>query len=129
MNNKKALEKFICFYEEFNINNKELFEEVYAKDIVFKDPFHYFQGRENLYQYFVRLMEKVKNCQFSILESIEKNDTAVVIWRMTFNHPAMNKNQPIEVYGASHLKIDEQIYYHRDYFCLAWCRSLFDSGY
>jgi hypothetical protein len=40
----------------------------------------------------------------------------MLIWTMRYAHPRLNKGNEITLEGASHIRYEEKVYYHRDYF-------------
>ena len=113
---RQGLKSFLEFYENFQIEDPSAFNAVYDEAVKFVDPFHEVHGRENLYAYFVKLMERVSDCRFEISNVVEKESLAVVIWKMKFTHKLLNKGNEVIVDGVTHLEFSERVYYHRDYF-------------
>ncbi len=111
-----TLEKFKQFYQQ--LNNSELagLGQIYRSDIEFIDPVHHIQGIQALHQYFKNMMQDLIHCNFEIHQITEQEQEAYIHWTMHFQHPRLNKSRIIHVDGISHLKFDEQIYFHRDYF-------------
>jgi limonene-1,2-epoxide hydrolase len=111
-----TLEKFKHFYQQ--LNNSELtgLGQIYRSDIEFIDPVHHIQGIQALHQYFKNMMQDLIHCNFEIHQITEQEQEAYIHWTMHFQHPRLNKSRTIHVDGISHLKFDEQIYFHRDYF-------------
>lgn len=113
----QAIDNFVQYYKDFNLADNEQFEKVYAIDVKFIDPFHQIQGRQQLLQYFEKMMERVVECHFEILDVCEKDQSAVVVWDMSFRHKSIKKSQLIKVPGTTHIKFqDGKIIYHRDFF-------------
>lgn len=111
------VENFVSFYKDFDVQNQARFEQLYAKEIQFQDPFHTINGREHLYRYFVNMMKRVDDCRFEIHENLANETSAVVIWDMFFKHSMINGGNEITVSGTTQLKFNtEQVIYHRDYF-------------
>lgn len=116
MSHPEILQKFIHYYESFDVSNKELFVSLYSQDIIFSDPFKTLKGREKVYEYFLQQMERVTTCNFIIGDIMQDKDMAAVVWKMQFSHPMMAKGRLIDVHGMSHLKFDSKIIYHKDFF-------------
>ena len=114
----EAIQQFLKFYKDFSLE-KEIFNHVYSEDIFFQDPFHKVKGREELYHYFQKMMEQVPKCHFEIFDvalTEKEKKAATVTWDMKFEHKRLNRGKPIVVNGVTHLRYDNQITFHRDYF-------------
>ena len=122
MNNSNAIDQFIKFYKNFSVEDINQFNSVYDKEIIFQDPFHCISGRDELLQYFKKMMLKVSGCRFDIHEitfddaTEGKERSAIVTWDMYFKHKVLNGGKKIVVNGATHLRYDDKIIFHRDYF-------------
>ncbi|MCB9026532.1 MAG: nuclear transport factor 2 family protein [Bdellovibrionaceae bacterium] len=119
MKNANALNNFINFYENFNLKDKAVFDEIYDQSIFFADPFHKVNGNTNLFVYFSKLMKKVSTCRFSIEDIIQNSPekpSAILSWKMFFCHPKLNGGKEIVVEGVTHLKFGQKVTYQRDYF-------------
>lgn len=111
-----ALEKFNQFYQQLDSADLTGLNQVYRSDIEFIDPIHHMQGIQALHKYFKNMMEDLKHCNFEIYQVTEQRQEAFIIWTMHFQHPRLNKSRMIHVDGVSHLKFDELVYFHRDYY-------------
>ncbi|WP_448568248.1 nuclear transport factor 2 family protein [Thalassotalea ganghwensis] len=110
------LKRFVEAYQQLGVKDFTSLERVYHDEIVFIDPLHRLVGKAVLLDYFKGLYTHLVSCQFSIDSVFVSDDQAAVYWRMTYQHPKLNRGQPVEVSGHSHLKGNgEQVYYHRDY--------------
>lgn len=113
----KAIESFVKFFESYDVSDHQGFNQVYADDVQFVDPFHEMTGRETLYKYFQKLMKRVTECSFEIKDvSLGANGSATVVWVMSFRHSQVKKKEPLVVNGVTHLKFHDKVTYHRDYF-------------
>lgn len=111
-----TLEKFNQFYQQLNSADLTGLNQVYRSDIEFIDPVHHMQGIQALHQYFENMMQDLIHCDFEIHQTSELEQEAFITWTMHFQHPKLNKSRTIHVDGVSHLKFDDQVYYHRDYY-------------
>ena len=110
------LVNFTDNYSKLSIDNLELLENIYHKDITFIDPLHKVQGFENLQKYFYGLYESLTSCYFTIEHIFQKNDEAAIYWEMSYQHPKLNAGKAVIVKGHSHIKGEnEKVIYHRDY--------------
>ena len=112
-----AIKKFESFYNNFSMEDPTQFNSVYSPNIEFTDPFHHIKGREKLHSYFENMMKRVNHCSFEIKDILVNGQSAVFVWDMKLEHPAINKGAVVILPGTSHLKFDDQyVTYHRDYF-------------
>lgn len=109
------LENFCAIYQSLNKHNLGLLKDIYSDNVVFTDPMHKVQGIEALTAYFTNLYQNMDHCQFHILQVIEQNGQACIVWQMEYAHHKIKKGQPIVVDGASHLRFSQKIDSHRDY--------------
>ncbi|MBC3764430.1 nuclear transport factor 2 family protein [Neptunicella marina] len=94
----------------------QLFDEVYAQNMCFEDPFHRIEGRDDFKHYCANLYENVAYCRFTFLSRFMQESQAVLRWRMDLSHPRLNKGQNIILDGCSYLEFEQKITFHRDYF-------------
>ncbi|MCE2573136.1 nuclear transport factor 2 family protein [Motilimonas eburnea] len=109
------INEFVALYQQLNKDNLVRLAEVYDADIEFIDALHHVQGLGQLEHYFAGLYQSLSQCHFAIEQVIEQDGQASLFWLMTYCHPKLNGGKPVRVNGASHLKFNEKIYYHRDY--------------
>jgi hypothetical protein len=114
---ESILKKFEQLYLNFNLDNENLFYDVYEERVQFIDPFHLIHGATDLLNYFKRTMKNVEKCQFIIKHIGHTNDVnAFVTWDMKLIHPSLNKGKEFTVPGTTHLIIKDKVILHRDYF-------------
>jgi limonene-1,2-epoxide hydrolase len=112
------LDQFREFYRELDQSSIAGLGQIYRDDIEFCDPVHCTQGLAQLQRYFASTMQNVDYCAFDIADMVQQDDSAVAVWTMRLRHPRLQRGETIEVPGTSHLRFDQRIYYHRDYFDL-----------
>lgn len=117
MNNEPDwLNEFTSVYQKLNTDNLVLLNSIYHQEITFIDPIHEIKGLEELQQYFQGLYQNLESCQFIISEVISQPNQAAIYWKMTYQHPKLNKGNEVSVFGSSHLKAKEgKVIYHRDF--------------
>ncbi len=110
------LSNFVSVYQSLATDNLELLATIYHSDITFIDPLHQVQGFDNLFQYFKRLYENLKTCDFVIDKIISDSNEAAIYWTMTYQHNKLNKGEVVTVSGSSHLQgKEDKVIFHRDY--------------
>ncbi len=90
--------------------------EIYSSDIQFRDPFHAINGLDNLTIYFQGMMKDLNECRFEFHHSVETDIEAVLFWTMHYSHRSIAGGKQLSLKGNSHLKFDDRVFFHRDYF-------------
>lgn len=91
-------------------------DDLYHREIVFQDPLHKIQGLPALREYFERLYREIRHCSFTFEEELADEHRALLTWTMHLEHPRLCGGRRFDLSGASHLRFDGKIRYHRDYF-------------
>ena len=110
------LYNFIEVYQQLGVDDLSRLEALYDEDIVFIDPLHQVQGKAKLISYFENLYTHLVSCKFDVESSFFHQGEAAIYWQMTFQHPKLNRGNPVSVSGHSHIKgNNDRVFYHRDY--------------
>lgn len=106
----KNLEKIIFWYENLNRESLNSINLYYSDRCYFKDPFHQIYKLEELKKIYSKMFDKLEKPYFKVIDSIEDQNKAVLIWDFYFN----NKKQ---IHGSSVLYFDTsgKIIKHIDY--------------
>lgn len=113
-----VVDEFVQFYESLGAQSTVDLTPVYADNVEFIDPVHRMQGLPALDHYFNELMTNVASLEFRITEKDVSEEQAFLQWIMSYQHPKLAGGQAIDVAGISHIRFDEKIFYHRDYYDL-----------
>lgn len=113
-----ALEAFKSLFEQLNASTVDsgIIEKVYAENMCFEDSFHSFHDRAGFIDYCRELYKNVREVRFDFHDQFVGPQQAMLTWTMHYRHPRLNGGKMITVEGASHLRIDDKVTYHRDYF-------------
>lgn len=115
-------------YRDFSVDDRSQFDRVYGRNVKFQDPFHEISGADELYDYFVRLMARVKSCKFDIevvafensytekSAGCQNEQAAILSWVMRMQHESLNKGKEVKLHGTTLVRFGKKITYHRDYF-------------
>ncbi len=114
----QIIDDFVNMYQRLNKDTLHLLKQVYSDDIVFQDPLHTVKGMSALTDYFANLYANVDSINFDIQQICATSEQASVFWKMTYSHSKLNRANPIQVDGMSHLIFSDKITSHRDYFDL-----------
>lgn len=115
---KPIVEQFCEYYRELNHASIGRLDQLYDNKAVLIDPLHSIEGIDAISHYFETMLTNLSYCRFQIIDVLDTNHQAFVTWVMHFAHPRLNKGKAIEVTGSSHLKFDQKLIYHRDYYDL-----------
>ncbi|WP_295422213.1 nuclear transport factor 2 family protein [Sulfurovum sp.] len=109
-------EKMSLFFENLHRSTSiDAFRNIYAEDVVFKDPFNEVKGVEAVHGVFAHMYENLDNPRFVITEYIGTQATAYVKWDFIFAFKGEKKEQCFE--GVSRLCINDEdkVMAHTDY--------------
>jgi limonene-1,2-epoxide hydrolase len=104
------------FYTELGMAQVERLSDIYADDIEFIDPLHHLHGLQDLRSYFEHLLQNTTQCHFEFYSRLIAEGEFSLTWKMQFAHPKLGNGRILSLDGISHIKFNEKIYYHRDYY-------------
>jgi len=113
--NPPLLERFKDYFRVLHDSDLSQLRSIYDDNILFKDPVHEIRGLVELEDYFTSMCSDLSDCRFEYLDELVNDHAAYVKWMMHFKHPKLG-NRLISVRGVSHLKIDDRIEYHEDFY-------------
>lgn len=110
-------------YSQFNESMIPSLPDVYRADIIFQDPLQRVEGLAEVTGYFVGMMQNLQECRFEFVQVIESPTEqaagvhqAVLFWTMHYRHPKLAGGKLLSVDGSSHIKYQEKVFFHRDYY-------------
>ena len=112
--NKEVINKFKRYFTELNLEDASLLDEIYADEILFKDPIHEISGIENVKLYFKKLNENLISGSFIFTDESIIDNQAYLCWELKLKLKTPDKN--IKASGISVLTFEQKITKHRDYF-------------
>ena len=110
------VQRFMGLYRDLPEVGAERFATVYRSDVLFVDPFHRLQGLPALQRYLATVYAGTRDAGFDCEDPLVSGSAAVVVWSLSFRHPRLAGGREIEVPGISHLRFDDLIFEHRDYY-------------
>jgi esterase/lipase superfamily enzyme len=113
--NNALLDRFKGNFKDLQQADWSQLGEIYADDIVFKDPVHELRGLVTLEDYFTTLCADLIDCRFEYLDQVVSDNSAYLKWIMHFRHPRLGKDV-IDVRGVSHIRWKEKIDFHEDFY-------------
>jgi hypothetical protein len=113
--NTPLVERFKAYFKNLHESDLSQLRDIYAEQIVFKDPVHELRGLVELEDYFTSMCADLSDCRFEYLDEMVSDHAAYVKWMMHFKHPRLG-NRLISVRGVSHLQLGDKIEYHEDFY-------------
>ncbi|ODS22764.1 transcriptional regulator [Candidatus Endobugula sertula] len=107
------IENFKRFYQDHRSMDLSRMDEIYAEDIVFRDPLHRIQGLPILRDTMNEMYANLSECRFEYLDQLVTHDSAYIKWNMHYRHPKLG-NTLISVRGVSQIQFSELIDFHED---------------
>ncbi|MGE8361231.1 nuclear transport factor 2 family protein [Pseudomonas sp.] len=112
------LRRFAREFAALDKDNLDRLGELYADDVLFRDPLHEVYGLAGVHQYFTELYANVSdlNFQFHGMDQVRDGE-GYLRWTMSYRHPRLAGGELIQVAGCSHLMWhNHKVHQHRDYF-------------
>ena len=112
------VEKFKQLFHQLDASNchNGLIDDVYRYDIRFEDSFHQIDGVAAFKDYCQSLYQNISFSSFKFHDQWVSRDSAMLTWTMHYAHPKLKWGKGIYVDGATHLRFDDKVYFHKDYF-------------
>lgn len=109
--------KLIHYWHTLTPNAVANIHTVYREDATFQDPFNCVEGLAAIQHIFSQMYVQMHDPKFTITESIEQGDTAMLFWDFTFRIKSLKPEKTRRIHGSSHIRFapDGRVLYHRDY--------------
>lgn len=109
------LHELCRFYENLTAHNLPEIGRLYAVDAQFKDPFNDVQGLPAIEAIFSHMFLTTQNPRFTIVQSLQEGNHALLVWDFDFEKQGMPK--PIRIHGTSLISFNKEglVVRHRDY--------------
>ena len=124
-----TVERFQSFYSDLKHSSENLsadnlntynsnpkLQALYSDDITFIDPVHSISGIQQLAAYLQGNCQQLISCRFEVESINQLPGEAYIHWRMSYQHPKLIGGRISTIDGISHIKFDDKVHYHRDYF-------------
>lgn len=114
-----TLDRLVSFYQSLDARPLSELAEIYHPEICLRDPVGQHQGLPQLEHYFSGLMKNLRYCRFDVTLARQFDDDALLLWRMNFAHPALQRGAAQQLEGSSYLQFtDDKIHFQQDYYDL-----------
>lgn len=113
----EALHQLVHYWQTLTPERVASITECYTEDAYFRDPFNEVTGIEPIKQVFADMFVRLDQPVFTIIETIEQDHGAILIWDFDFRIKRLKPQQKRRIHGASHIRFaaDGRVHYHRDY--------------
>ncbi|CAA0105563.1 Uncharacterised protein [BD1-7 clade bacterium] len=112
---ERLIEHFKLYYRNLLQPSNVRIDNIYADNMIFKDPVHEVTGLDQFSSYLDKLCDNLIDCRFEYLDELVGDGIAYIKWNMHYHHPKIS-SEPITLRGITHLHFDTHITYHEDVF-------------
>lgn len=117
MTQQVALQQLVAFYQTLDSDKLPMLAQIYHTDICLADPVGEHQGLAVVERYFASLLENLRYCRFHITLIREFDTDALLLWRMEYAHPTLQRGADQSLEGSSYLQFrDGKVAFQRDYY-------------
>ena len=112
-----ALTRLVTYWQMLTPDAVNRIADVYAEDAYFRDPFNEVTGLAAIKHIFADMFVRLHDPRFTIIETIEQESSATLIWDFDFRVKALKPSLARRIHGSSHVRFgaDGRVNYHRDY--------------
>jgi steroid delta-isomerase len=111
------LDALLEFYQTLAPERIAEFDEFYAVNAYFKDPFNEVRRLDDIKEIFSRMFRQVADPRFVVKEHVGDMRGLFLVWDMSFRMKSWQPRVSQIIRGVSHLRFgaDGKVVYHRDY--------------
>lgn len=114
-----TLVNLVAFYQNMQSEPLSQLADLYHQDTLLLDPLGQHHGLDALQRYFSALLKNLRYCRFHITHQHQFDHSAILLWRMEYAHPALQKGAAQTLEGSSYLTFrNNRIIFQRDYYDL-----------
>ncbi len=113
----QALKKLSIYFQSLTPESVTAMAGFYAEDAYFRDPFNEVRDLTAIKHIFNDMFVKLIDPRFTIIEAIQDEHGAVLIWDFDFRIKSLKPDVDRRIHGLSHIRFaaDGRVNYHRDY--------------
>lgn len=111
-------DKFEAFYHDFGAADLARLPELYAENVIFRDPIHQVSGLPALNNYFNSTRKGLNYCHFEFTDALKEEHTVMYQWQMRFSHSSLKGGKELLLPGMTALHLEQRIVRHEDYYDL-----------
>jgi len=111
------LQSFAERFASLDGQNLQALENLYSEQVSFRDPLHHIEGLPALRDYFAQLYANARDIRydFSGADEVQPGE-GYLRWTLHFRHPRLAGGRVISLQGCSHLRWQERVFFHQDFF-------------
>lgn len=111
-----CIEQLCEFYRDFDSSKINQLGDIYANNVVFRDPIHQLSGLPALTRYFRHVCSDGPS-HFEITERLTQGERTFLRWHMHYSHPKLASGKPLILVGGSLLTVvNKKIVSHEDFY-------------
>ena len=112
-----TLQGLVTYWQTLTPDAVTRIADVYAENAFFCDPFNEVTGLPAIKHIFADMFVRLHDPRFTIIETIEQESGAILIWDFDFRMKALKPELTRRIHGSSHIRFgaDGRVNYHRDY--------------
>lgn len=109
----QTLDRLCTFYEQLTLEDVARFDDYYAQNAYFKDPFHTVHQLSDIQSIFRHMFHVAPDAKFFMLQQFVNDNSAMVIWQMQLS---VSKKH-LTINGTTHFEFNDDgcVVLHRDY--------------
>ena len=111
-----AVAEYIAFFENLTPADLKRFEEVFAPDARFRDPFNDARGVTAVRRVFEKMFEDVETHSFKVLDHAVAGDRAYLNWEFRLTPRGKTEVWPIEGMSVITFREDGKVTAHIDHY-------------
>lgn len=117
MTQQAVLHQLVAFYQTLDSSRLSMLAQIYHPDVCLSDPVGNHQGLAVVQQYFDSLLTNMRYCRFVVTQVREFETDALLLWRMEYAHPSLQRGADQTLEGSSYLQFrDDKVAFQRDYY-------------
>ena len=103
------LQRLKGLYADFLLADPRKIGEIYAENVIFRDPVHELRGLPAMRDYFTGMATNLRECRFEFDQTLVNDNQVSLWWTMYYRHPRLSGGKPLTLRGASLLAIDSEL--------------------
>lgn len=117
MTQQVALQQLVAFYQTLDNGRLTRLAQIYHPQVCLSDPVGEHHGLAVVEQYFASLLKNMRYCRFVVTQARQFDTDALLLWRMEYAHPSLQRGADQTLEGSSYLQFrDNKVIFQRDYY-------------
>lgn len=117
MTQQVALQQLVAFYQTLDNGRLTRLAQIYHPQVCLSDPVGEHHGLAVVEHYFASLLKNMRYCRFVVTQVRQFDTDALLLWRMEYAHPSLQRGADQTLEGSSYLQFrDNKVIFQRDYY-------------